>query len=1511
MECKYFIKNKGYSYDELVKEILDKKWITGISDLIFSKEERKNKIINEIQAIKQTSIEQHVALDPTLKSPNTIALQDFINSGSFNINGEALIRHYDKENFIVNRAAEITKETGISEDTATKLAQQEVDNSEIIGNDALALHNIMSHTAIGMSITDFKKMLDGLIADSSGELQKSYQKFKDDYAEVGKQLVDAIWQMKNQRPGSTILRNIMIQAPIKGTDKIVSAHIDFLLVDPEGNLHLYQVKGGTSPAYTWTLNNNPKGANYLNQLALIKRILQYNGVDTTKMTLNILPIRLTYNSNSEGTDYSSFKKVSRENAIDYTIQNGRYAMQKEDQNAAYFISSNAAPLSLSSEELDNANTVIQAFFPDTNIFAQGVQKTNQQYLQMLHDGHYIQISDDPNYVYKIVYGNDETYISENNPWNKNSEILDYVEQNKNTFNVNGIVTSNLSQSIINSYRNGYSGFSRVKGFEYIAPLIDKTLSKYFECSITKDSNGKITDRQYKWKFIENDILDAANILMFRNTETGQIDIVSLSQFDLNSKYQLPNYLHRGDTLAGAYSYKDDLPEMNYGNIELMRVIALLNEIAPQIKLDDKFGNLTIVSSAGNKGMSREVSIESAVFTFKKLSNIVQKSNKDFGLKDNLKNRKYLNPLDSLFQSYQLVLQDLSLGETTQFEDFGILGIQQTDETYVKLQKLQDIIDRIEQYRPSLANEDGDLNELINSKDKFLSKLALLYREVMNAYAYYAGYDIVPEKGNRTWLQRNFTISSRNDSANIRLVTEVVNDAIDEVSASSAQYFFNTLNPIIQQYFRAKGYNVVQNSIIGNQESLFRGLFEVDDSGNITTNFKNPYKDSRLDEAEKEFLKKALFEINKVRAKMNGQEFNYKDADDPRLQEYIEKKENHYFWAPLERASKGTQRLHPWEYFKKFKDKVMNTPEVVQEKLDQFLANNPDEAEQFDRMTRARNRFRFGESGVASRTAAISHYGTSFFETNVANLLVDFVTEQIRYENMNRALQKVRIIKNQMFSSPNKEEYSQIINEIDDYLKVNIFGQSIMDPASEKLVRMATPLKSLASSAVLMGNTAGAIRDTFQGLLEMTSRVISRYMLDVSAKDVMKAYKEVVSNIFTNAMTVNKLSALAKMYKLTFDTASPEQALKSDRSGILNPETYLYATLRRPDFLNRMVVFASRAIHDGTWDALYIENGQLVYNWRLDKRFNLLANDDKSDIVAYNRQKDIYNSYIRMYNLENPDKQISYSADLPLAYTNQEINIIKNASDSIYGYYNQSTKMMYEHQFVGWYLGQFTTWLNAIYTNYAMKPAAYRDGILVLKQAMNRSGDLLYFDENMKETTVDTGHPIYENTPEVIQGILYTLRNSWRAAYIGYQKGGISGSYNEFIFNIWKDPKERANIIKFLTDLLVSALYTTIIGTALTADYKDYKKTMDSNSPAMNAFMEATYKGLGQSTDSFLGMLNIAKLGTQISTPLTVSYYTNILSGLGSVIKGNKSLEDWLVGMTPVIRGFKDTEKAMQ
>ena len=100
--------------------------------------------------------------------------------------------------------------------------------------------------------------------------------------------------------------------------------------------------------------------------------------------------------------------------------------------------------------------------------------------------------------------------------------------------------------------------------------------------------------------------------------------------------------------------------------------------------------------------------------------------------------------------------------------------------------------------------------------------------------------------------------------------------------------------------------------LGNQTHLFDNLYQRDSEGNKLMLFKNPYINEGdtyyLSNAERKFLKKALFLFNKYNFK-NRDKKGFISENDPKIAEYIENSADgeQYLWVPLERASRSSRR----------------------------------------------------------------------------------------------------------------------------------------------------------------------------------------------------------------------------------------------------------------------------------------------------------------------------------------------------------------------------------------------------------------------------------------------------------------------------------------------------------------------------------------------------------------------------------------------------------------------------
>ena len=129
------------------------------------------------------------------------------------------------------------------------------------------------------------------------------------------------------------------------------------------------------------------------------------------------------------------------------------------------------------------------------------------------------------------------------------------------------------------------------------------LNPYF----AKQTNSK-GEEEPVWKYIKNSVLAEYNILLFQNNNTGQLDIVNITNLNLRAKIRF----NKGKNLAGHYLMDLDarLPDTSYGLITGVQVISLLNQLIGTIK-NPKLGTMKIVTTL-NGGSSQNYNIESFI-----------------------------------------------------------------------------------------------------------------------------------------------------------------------------------------------------------------------------------------------------------------------------------------------------------------------------------------------------------------------------------------------------------------------------------------------------------------------------------------------------------------------------------------------------------------------------------------------------------------------------------------------------------------------------------------------------------------------------------------------------------------------------------------------------------------------------------------------------------------------------------------------------------------------------------
>lgn len=1491
-KCTYFLGDTAYTYQELVDMLQSNPDIVSVSDIVYSKASKQEAVTERLREIKKEyNFKRNASFvdgEPNLEGVMTT--QEFIDSPRFRTAEGELIPKLNQEKYIENKAKQLVTEKQITEEQALYEARQEVANWELMGNDFMELHSILNGFDFRQGVYEFEQRLKGTKFEGvANDLYASMQTF----------MREEVYGPHKGETSTNTIKNMNLESELVGGLGKIVGHIDYLLIDSRGTLHIYNFKASTQNSNQW---DKAKWTKYKYQLALIKQMLANHGFNVRDVSLNIVPIRVNYSD-----DFSQITSVVPEqHAIDITMYDSKYVFSKYDRVARSLIPSGMQELEITSEAAARANRTLAMMFPEKDVKATGIQKTVTEQIRQAYRTGMIKPVNEPGHYYDVIIDDVAYPIKSPETPTKNQEIIDLFQDNYGILEDDGaIVASNLVKAIENSYQLGFPNFDKSRGFSFSASYLNQALGKYFQNY--EDAQG---NKYYDWEFIDNDILLSANMLMFRNNRTNQVDVISLSPYDLNVEAKF----RRGNTIAGHYVYDSQsqgLLKPIYGNIEAMRAMALLNEIVPELD-NCNFGILKVISPLKG-GSSKIFQMEQLNDQMNKFISIIKSNNAD--AKDLVNNftksqARFKDPFDTLTEEYRSIIEGSKLSQADQqnYVDLGFDNLTTENSDASKTQQLFSLMENILDYREDFRRASPkQIYEMAKSGNSRTKTLANLYILVRNAYAYYSG-DNISQEEKISSFRRNLTTWDKHPSKNVRLVSNIVQQAYDRVNYESTEQYA-PIRKYVMDYYDKIGYGAVRNSTIGDQASTFKNMYEVDEKGNNLLLFKNPYKDTTLTQPEKEFLKKALFTFNKIRVESRGGTFNFKDENDSSLQDFINNAENHYFWVPLEKASVATRRQHGESQVKEIKSKLrqffQDPKKIFREYIEGITTEEEQEIrdQELSRMQLS-NKFRVGESDVNSRANYILKHSPEFFETNIENLLADFLVAYIAHKEMNKALIRAKSILLGLYISGEEqgENYDATMKDIEDFLKLNIFNRSIMEESSQKVVGMLQPVRSFASKLLVGANVIGATRDVFQGVWNNSMRVINKYMTDISAKSMGMAYEEVLKNIFTNVRSVSKLSLLNKQFKISFDASVPAEALKTGRGGIFNYQEYLYSTLRRPDFLNRMSIFVARCMEDGCYDALYEEDGELKYNWKKDKRFSVFASG-KQDDPKYSEQRGLYLSKIRQYNQEHPDKQIEYTDDLPMPYSDQEIQSIKNVANTIYGAYDKSLKAKYENMAIGWGFGQFTTWMNSWFNNYFMKPDAYENGVLRWEQDRNEAGELLYWDKDFNLTTKVTDAPAYRQVPMMVQGIWYTIKDGIHAIK--------NGGRNEFMEQIWQDPIQRRNLAKLFSDILMFMLFSVLFKFAFDPAYKDFKKNSKDYSLATNAIVEILYKGSSQSYEDLLGPLSIVEWMGKSQSPAMYRVPVTAVTDLGKVLMGDKTLMAMVQGYTPFLRQFKDTYKTIE
>lgn len=1504
---------------------------TSIDEVLFSRADKQNsrtKILEEIKNQGKLDSKKSNSLldgDVSYSGENgEYSISSFIDSPLFTLDSvyqKRNIDDYRTEEFNILTAGHKPTDPDWKKisDEANKKIENTIKNWDKIAEDSKILHQLCVDYSIGFHEKDWdskkqefvRKALTIIKPDSPFRnvelLEKLYVTFATFYRNI-----------KGLYPDGDVVRNLGLTAKLKDIDSKIFGHIDYAFIDKSGNLHIYNFKVTTQNPSKWAKAKKDK---FKLEGAFIKQLLIANGINVSnigEIEYNIVPLRVYYSE-----DFSSINKIIYLPPEKTDYKDDQYIGRKQDNAARQYVETPFNLDNINESDLNESDRILSYAFPFMKVASERIFKSTLDWIKEAPsvsetDSLVIKEVNEDDCRYRVIlYG--ETYdIKDFTKKESNQEIIKLVQKHLNQLNSElGDYSSKIANSVERAFKHNSHYLEELQNSSFVSGILAKYLP------IDKDTPSK-------WK-LNTDLIEY-NILLFKHEDTDQIDIVDITSEDLQQK---GDFRQGATNILGSYKLDGNREAStlkgDMGNVELIRTIILLNQILPSLG-ESKLGEVIVLSTAKN-GQSRRHYVEQFNNQyFKDFLRIIKKENsgKLDTVNNNISKANFVDFFDDVINTYNDLMEGLSDAQKNTFEQMGFSELATAP---TKVQGLFNILQNLSEYLKRYSPEEiYDIAHPRYGKSSNIQEqtAAQLYELVSRAYQYYTGQ--LPKYEDRlSYIDINSFTAPTIPDENVRIVVNNMQTTLDSIAYEENQEYEKEISPIVMEYYKACGYTDIQNLTIGNQLHLFDNLYQKD---NPMMMFKNPYDESNdLKPHERLFLKKVLFYINKVKeSRFLGSKHKFNNYNDPKISEYInnDKQGESYLWVPLTRASKATQRQQNISSRIERIKRAFKIAGKSEHWYSEIISNmTQDERTLMDESIKAlslKNSFDIGDLDATKRANYLAKNGQAIFETNVENIMLEYMAKAKETEKLNKFLVGTKALLFQLHIMGNDSNEAREIVEkesklIKEYITQNAFNTSTMDPTNQKIVAMASGLKQGVTFLNLAGNMVSFFRDIINGFGENFLRSATKFQTDIKAKSLKDAYEYVIVNGRSNAMNINLLSKLNIRYRLSnTDLARIKERLRTGRNGVYNWDNWAYSTLRSPDFLNRMTLFVARCMQDGVWDAYSMENGELKYDVNRDQRFQHFLKDEK-DHPDYKKEKALFILHVNNWNKEHPDRPIDWaSKTLPEPYSDQEILSIKNVANNIYGSYDKSLKAQYEHTALGWAFGMYTTWMNGFYNNWFMKPGQYNINRMeteietdengnqiymddygnLVTRIQNNDGSIIFIDKDGNEIDGKDLTPVLKNVPIIVQGIWYTLKDAFQ---IIRQKdgGGLAAAYKY----IQSNEVDKRNMKQAIYSLLVALLFMLLFTFALTPAYKDSKKKSSDLNLGAKLLASISYRSLNGARDSFAGPLNIVEyFGEQLNPPL-YKVPVKLISDTSKTIFGDKTFKQLITGNIAIARTYKD------
>lgn len=1299
--------------------------------------------------------------------------------------------------------------------------------------------------------------------------------------------------------------------------------IDLLIVDSQGRTHILDYK---TSIHDYKEFSGAKKNAYSYQMAVYQRMLQKCGINTYEGQLMVAPIQIqNFRKSGDTYIYDGIQAPDSFLSINTSLNSDKMWSNIDEFMPAPF------KLSLSAEKVgETVATLMAKWFPN---YSSTRLVTEQEIINRLKAEK--RLTPDENGVYsRPKWGFKEAPITATSEAEFVQKVLEY-ERSQPARRLR--YTAQVKNALQEGIKNGISNV------EFPAPIISTS-----EGSVTwlKDTLAKYCDGN--WEVVNNEVAESYGLIVVKTKDipgiANQVDFIRVSTNNLTNNYR--SFLDKGNTLKNRKgltgTYEPDviaqskanslMAEAVNGNVELMETMLIINQLTGL--RGHVVGNIQIVNPLYANGM--QMSNEQLLYCFNELNK-----------HDSVEINRVMSGEIQFANKYELVRQMfthiMQAGEANDWKDdyknFKLFKSSKsvldqavngsTDEQIRALQKLlKFMMGEESKMRPSLE-------KTYRTQTDLQQKHVALYNAILVAIAQLKGVNFRQQlRDHDKWLESIFimkngvsgsyldnpgNLSSETLNLVTKLVTEAYQNTRDEIQRKKVK-----VQKLVENLKRSKGFGSVQEHTVGNQVSLYENLYEETADGDLL--FKNVNRIS--DPAERELLEYALQEINRNRFPDKTQE----ELDLMKANGSVE-----YYRVPLALGGSDSvastsgllsmlraklSYLNPKTAFERAQKKVEGVFNAAYE-------SEEDQQEKSQLLYQMTNMFDEGQK--TSRLDKIKLEGIQNFERNLETLLLKHMFAYSVKENIDTVFPMIKAAMVHITSegAMRNREFTDDIQYLEDYIKNKILNQSIVDPKNQKWVNMANMVKSAASKMTLAFAPVQMFYQPLQGLWQDISLMIRKPdgKDSFTFQNFIRATKLVYGDFFhySDKPTVCKL--LNEVYGINdMDMNTYIDRISTAKRGFWNFENWMFKFASRPDFYNRMTIFTSQMMGDGCLDAHSINSdGQLIYDWKKDKRFKAFANGRTSD-PQYSSQKALYYAVARQFVNEHArnadgsmfELNMSKPMALPRAYTNKQAESMKSLGDDIYGYYSHEKKSLVMSTALGSLWLQFKTYWSGKKNQYLAAGGVklrgdwkhYEENGQKYYYQVDSDGNILY---DKPPTTTETIAPVYQWEGQWQEGIILTLSDM--AKEMWNQKSFIKGFQSKWDAQDSKLRNAyRSNMKQALYDTIMFMLVGSILGALLQDWLDDLKNENRKNRDfATGLGISAANIAVMSVKNSFLDLNFINSVGAPVTTwtPFAFEWSFRMLKNWTNVAMGDEDFWDGVVKSAGGLKQFKPALDAIK